>query len=155
MHRPRSPSYLGGDAECPVEGPGQALLRTHCDGDSSRYMGYSDTMQLMVKAGVNPVEEYHRGAPQIVYLDLECKGEPLVKYWKVPTNEVAEYNGSKLGGTFRFSFRFVGGRNPGPDSCSGRIPAESGRNIPDVPPFLLSTGLTLLPLRTKKRSGLI
>ena len=27
MHRPRSPSYLGDDAECPVEGPGQALLR--------------------------------------------------------------------------------------------------------------------------------
>ena len=48
-----------------------------------------------------------------------------------------------LGGTFRFSFRFVGGRNPGPGSCSGWILAESGRTIPDVLPNL-QTG-TLLP----------
>jgi len=58
-------------------------------------MGYSDTMQLMAKAGVNPVDGYHRGAPQIVHLDLECKGEPLVKQWKVPTNEVADYSGKR------------------------------------------------------------
>ena len=38
--------------------------------------------------------------------------------------------------TFRFLFRFLGWRNPGQDSCYGRIPAESGRNIPDVRPFL-------------------
>ncbi len=71
--------------------------RGHCDGDSSCYMGYSDTMQLMAKAGVNPVDGYHRGAPQIVHLDLECKGEPLVKvkHWKVPTKEVADYSGKR------------------------------------------------------------
>ena len=40
-----------------------------------------------------------------------------------------------LGGTFLFLFRFVGGHT-GPDSCSSRIAVESGRNIPDVPPFL-------------------
>ena len=48
-----------------------------------------------------------------------------------------------LGGTFRISFHFFGCRNPGPDSCSSWIPAESNRNIPDVPPFLRAG--TLLP----------
>ena len=57
-----------------------------------------------------------------------------------------------LGCTFRLSFRFLGCRNPGQDSCSGRIPAESGRNIPDVLPFLRAG--TLLPFWTGKRSGL-
>ena len=57
-------------------------------------MGYSDTMQLMAKAGVKPVDGYHRRAHQIVYLDLECKGGPLVKvkHWKVITNELANYS---------------------------------------------------------------
>ena len=58
----------------------------------------------------------------------------------------------RLGCTFRLSFRFWGCRNPGQDSCSGRIPAESGRNIPDVPPFLWAG--TLLPFWTGKRSVL-
>jgi hypothetical protein len=47
-----------------------------------------------------------------------------------------------LGCTFRLSFQFLGCRNPGQDSCSGRIPAESGCNIPDVP--LLRAGTLLL-----------
>jgi hypothetical protein len=58
-----------------------------------------------------------------------------------------------LGCTFRLYFHFLGCRNPGQDSCSGRIPAEPGRNIPDVPPFLRAG--TLLPRQTGKRSGLI
>ncbi len=44
-----------------------------------------------------------------------------------------------------------GGRNLGHDSCSGRIPAESGRNISDVPPFpragtLLQSGPESVPV---------
>jgi len=48
-----------------------------------------------------------------------------------------------LDGTFRFSVGFVGGRNPGPDSCSDWILADSSSNIPDVL-FFLRAG-TLLP----------
>ena len=70
----------------------------------------------------------------------------------------AGQRGGMLGCTFRFTFQFLGGWNPGQDSCSGRIPvesvpAESGRNIPDAPPYLRAG--TLLPLRTGKRSGLV
>jgi len=70
----------------------------------------------------------------------------------------AGQRGGTLGCTFRFTFQFLGGWNPGQDSCSGRIPvesvpAESGHNIPDAPPFLRAG--TLLPLQTGKRSGLI
>jgi hypothetical protein len=57
-----------------------------------------------------------------------------------------------LGCTFRLSFRILGCRNPVQDSCSGRILAESGRNIPDVLPILRAG--TLLPFWTGKRSGL-
>ena len=58
-----------------------------------------------------------------------------------------------LGCTFRLLFWFLGCRNPGQDSSSRRIPAESGRNIPDVTPFLRAR--TLLPFWTGKRSGLL
>ena len=40
-------------------------------------------------------------------------------------------------------FRLFGCRNPGQDSCSGRIPVEYGHNIPDVPPFLRAGTLLL------------
>ncbi len=53
--------------------------------DSSHFMGYSDTMQLMRNNGVTPMEGYHRGAPQIIHLDIECTGNPKVKRWKVAT----------------------------------------------------------------------
>jgi hypothetical protein len=52
--------------------------------DSSQYMGYSDTMQLMRNNGVTAVEGYHRGAPQIINLDVECTGDPKIIHWKVP-----------------------------------------------------------------------
>jgi hypothetical protein len=53
--------------------------------DSSHFMGYSNTMQLMRKNGVTAMEGYHKGAPQIIHLDVECMGDPKVKHWKVPT----------------------------------------------------------------------
>jgi hypothetical protein len=53
--------------------------------DSSHFMGYSDTMQLMRNNGVAAMEGYHRGAPQIIHLDVKCTGDPKVMRWKVPT----------------------------------------------------------------------
>jgi hypothetical protein len=52
--------------------------------DSSHFMGYSNTMQLMRNNGVTTIERYHRGAPQIIHLDVECTGNPKVMRWKVP-----------------------------------------------------------------------
>ena len=63
--------------------------------DSSRFMGYSDNIQLMVKAGVCPAEGYHRGAPQIIRLNVECTGKPVVNHWKVPTKETVLYKGKQ------------------------------------------------------------
>jgi hypothetical protein len=53
--------------------------------DSSHFMGYSDTMQLMRNNGVTTMEGYYRGAPKIIHLDVECTGNPKVKRWKVST----------------------------------------------------------------------
>ena len=61
--------------------------------DSSRFMGYSDTMQEMKKAGVVAIEGYYRGPPQIIKLDVECTGEPKVKIRPFPTKETVLYNG--------------------------------------------------------------
>ena len=52
--------------------------------DSSRFMGYSNTMQEMKKAGVVAIEGYYRGPPQIIKLDVECTGEPKVKICPFP-----------------------------------------------------------------------
>jgi hypothetical protein len=60
--------------------------------DSSHFMGYSDTMQLMQNNGVTAVEWYHRGAPQIIHLDVECTGNPKVMHWKMPTKVRVYYN---------------------------------------------------------------
>ncbi len=42
--------------------------------DSSRFMGYSDTMQELKKAGVITTKGYYRGPSQIIKLDVECTG---------------------------------------------------------------------------------
>jgi hypothetical protein len=47
--------------------------------DSSRFMGYSNTMRDMKKPGVVPTNGYYRGPPQIIKLDVECTGNPKVK----------------------------------------------------------------------------
>ncbi len=60
--------------------------------DSSHFMGYSNTMLLMRNNGVTAVEGYHRGAPQIIHLDVECKGDPKVMRWKVPTKVRVYYD---------------------------------------------------------------
>jgi hypothetical protein len=38
------------------------------------------------------MEGYHRGAPQIIHLDIECMGDPNVMRWKVPTKVRVYYN---------------------------------------------------------------
>jgi len=63
--------------------------------DSSRFMGYSDTMQEMKKAGVVATDNYYRGPPQIIKLDVECTGEPKVKIRPFPTKETVYYKGKE------------------------------------------------------------
>jgi hypothetical protein len=63
--------------------------------DSSRFMGYSDTMQELKKAGVIATEGYYRGPPQIIKLDVECTGEPKVKISPVLTKEMVFYKGKQ------------------------------------------------------------
>ena len=63
--------------------------------DSSRFMGYSDTMQEMKKAGVVTTEGYYRGPPQIIKLDVECTGEPKVKIRPFPMKETMHYKGKE------------------------------------------------------------
>jgi hypothetical protein len=63
--------------------------------DSSRFMGYSDTMQEMKKAGVVTTEGYYRGPPQIIKLDVECTGEPKVKIHPFPMKETVHYKGKE------------------------------------------------------------
>jgi hypothetical protein len=60
--------------------------------DSSHLMGSSNTMQLIRNNGVTPMEGYHRGAPQIIHLDIKCTGDPKVKHWKVPTKVRVYYD---------------------------------------------------------------
>jgi hypothetical protein len=60
--------------------------------DSSHFMGYSNTMQLMRKNGVTAMEGYHRGAPQIIHLDVKCRSNPKVMHWKVPTKVRVYYD---------------------------------------------------------------
>jgi hypothetical protein len=55
-------------------------------------MGYSNTMQLMRKNGVTTMEGYHRGATQIIHLDVKCMGNQKVKHWKVPTKVRVYYD---------------------------------------------------------------
>jgi hypothetical protein len=61
--------------------------------DSSHFMGYSNTMQLMRNNGVTAMEGYHRGAPQIIHLDIECTGDlKVMRCWKVPTKVRVYYD---------------------------------------------------------------
>ena len=63
--------------------------------DSSRFMGYSDTMQELKNAGVVATKGYYRGPPQIIKLDVECTGEPKVKISPVLTKETVLYKGKQ------------------------------------------------------------
>ena len=59
--------------------------------DSSRFRGYSDTIQV----GVVATDSYYRGPPQIIKLDVECTGEPKVKISPVLTKETVLYKGKQ------------------------------------------------------------
>jgi hypothetical protein len=63
--------------------------------DSSRFMGYSDTMQELKNAGVVATEGYYRGPPQIIKLDVECTGKLKVKISPVLTKETVLYKGKQ------------------------------------------------------------
>jgi hypothetical protein len=63
--------------------------------DSSRFMGYWDTIQAMAKLGVAAVNGYHRGTPQLINLDVECTGNPKVKVFLVPMKETVIFHGKK------------------------------------------------------------
>ena len=58
-----------------------------------RYIAYSDTVQLMVNAGVRAVDGYHCGTPHLIQLDVECTGNPRVKMFHVPTKQKVHCNG--------------------------------------------------------------
>ncbi len=73
-----------------LQAPAQGIAR-----DSSHFMGYSDTMQELKKAGVVATEGYYRGPPQIIKLDVECTGEPKVKISPVLTKETVLYKGKQ------------------------------------------------------------
>jgi hypothetical protein len=60
---------------------------------SSRFIGYSDTMHLMVSTGIRAVNGYHRGLPQIIQLDVKCMGNPKIKHFNVPTKQKVTFNG--------------------------------------------------------------
>ena len=55
--------------------------------NSSRSIAYSDTLQYMASAGVRASEGYFRGTPQLIQLDVECTGNPRVKFLDVPTKK--------------------------------------------------------------------
>jgi hypothetical protein len=63
--------------------------------DSSHFMGYRDTIQLMACAGINPKDDFHREAPQIIDLEVECTEVPKVHHLWVPTKEVIKWKGKK------------------------------------------------------------
>ena len=71
-----------------LQASGQGIPR-----DSSRFMGYSDTMQEMKKAGVVATNGFFRGPPQIIQLGVECTGNPKVKQRPVLTNKKVFYKG--------------------------------------------------------------
>ena len=100
MPSPRSPSYhtCGEDGEYPAEDVGEALLLASgldAGHDSSRFMGYSYTMQAMANAGVITVDGYHWGTPQLIYLDVECTGNLTMRIWSVPTKETVLFKNKK------------------------------------------------------------
>ena len=65
--------------------------------NSSRSTAYSDTMQLMVSAGVCAIDGYHRGTTQLIQLDVECTGNPKIKMFHVPpTKQKVTLAGKKM-----------------------------------------------------------
>jgi hypothetical protein len=61
--------------------------------NSSRFVRYSDTMQLMVSAGIRAINQYHRGEPQIIQLNVKCMGNLKIKHFNIPTKQKVTFNG--------------------------------------------------------------
>ena len=59
----------------------------------SHFVGYSDTMQLMVSAGIRAFNGYHQGEPQIIQLDVKCTGNPKIKHFNIPMKQKVTFNG--------------------------------------------------------------
>ncbi len=62
---------------------------------ASHFVGYSDTMQLMVSAGIHAVNINHRGLPQIIQLDVKCMGNPKIKHFNAPMKQKVTFNGKR------------------------------------------------------------
>ena len=102
MPIPRSPSYhtCGEDGECPAEDVGEALLVTS-GLDAGHRKGLLPLHGVLLhhashdERGSHRLDGYHRGTPQLIYLDVECTGNLKVKIWSVPTKETVLFKGKK------------------------------------------------------------
>ena len=61
--------------------------------DSARFNGYGHTQDRMQRAGVHPVERFYRSVPQVLTLDQECTGNPIIKRWDMPTDAFVQCEG--------------------------------------------------------------
>jgi hypothetical protein len=61
--------------------------------DCSRFVRYSDTMQLMGSAGIRAIDRYHQGEPQIIQLDVKCMVNQKIKHFNKPTKQKVTFNG--------------------------------------------------------------
>ena len=61
--------------------------------DSARFNGYGHTQDRMQRAGVHPVERFYRSVPQVLTLNQECTGNPIIKRWDVPTDAFVQCEG--------------------------------------------------------------
>jgi hypothetical protein len=61
--------------------------------DSAWHNGYADTLDRIHQAGVFPIDKYYQGAPQVIALNRECTGNPVINCWCVLTNEVVHCEG--------------------------------------------------------------
>jgi hypothetical protein len=63
--------------------------------DSSCFNGYGHTHYRMHQARVHPIKKCYWLVPQVLPLDQECTGNPVIMRWDMPTNEFNEFEGRK------------------------------------------------------------
>jgi hypothetical protein len=55
--------------------------------DSARFNEYRHTQDRMHQARVHPIEKCYRSVPQVLPLDQECMGNPIIVPWDMPMNK--------------------------------------------------------------------